>query len=181
MEVFLQVFSWSITRTNFLWRFDANHFFFFFLGEVRTSHQTQGPRGRSLCFFKNVDVTLCQCRSVSCICLYRLPRCRLCSSQTPLAVIPSAEQHIPYRHCLYVMSRARQDQLFIIIFCIMYSCTSSILHSTADTFNLYIFRCSYTLYFHYKERETKGSSFFLAQPSSGHSRSWVQNDPRQRW
>lgn len=49
------------------------------------------------------------------------PPCRLSSLSSSCS--PSHEEQVSYEHCHYVMSR---DQLFIIVSCIIYSCTFSV-------------------------------------------------------
>lgn len=55
---------------------------------------------------------------------------KLSSSQNILAVIfvlCFPEEQVSFELCHYVMSRARKDQLFIVIFCIIYNCTFFVL------------------------------------------------------
>lgn len=46
-----------------------------------------------------------------------------------VSVLSLSEQQVSHEHCYYVMSSKRKDPLFIIMSCIIYSCTFSIFHS----------------------------------------------------
>lgn len=68
------------------------------------------------------------------------------SSQNILAVIfvlCFPEEQVSFELCHYVMSRARKDQLFIVIFCIIYNCTFFVLTPWLSPSLLFqVFKCS---------------------------------------